>query len=245
MKDPRHEPSAETTPGRLVAWARKLTAWRRRPRPAPTPGMIVLADELWREVAPGALHVLTGEVASRHPLIWVEGPLSRTWRAPGLGGRLRRSLRLDLPATRYVDSRRELDVATPPIVPPGNPMGDALLAQTVTWLLRARRTQPRVLWLARRGAAASALAKRLRPDVTIDWHDDPQPGDRWCPEADLVLWPAWAPVPEGESEADPRLMRLTDMGVRGMLAFLPTVEGWLEPTLRVGHPAEARQEIFP
>jgi hypothetical protein len=235
MADTRDAPHAKTAP---MAWVRKLTAWRQRPQPTPAPGMIVLADELWREVAPGALHVLTGEVASGHPLIWVEGPLSRTWRAPGRGGRIRRSLRLDLPATRYVDGRRELDVATPPIVPAGNPVGDALLAQTVTWLLRARRTSPRVLWLARRGPAGSALAKRLRPDVTIDWHDDPQPNDRWCPEADLVLWPAWAPLPEGESEADPRLMRLTDMGVRGLLAFLPTVEGWLAPTLRVG-PATA------
>jgi hypothetical protein len=50
----------------------------------------------------------------------------------------------------------------------------------------------------------------------------------------LILWPAWAPVPAGESEADPRLMRLSEMGTRGMLALRPMVEGWLAPTLRVG-----------
>lgn len=218
---------------------------RRRAPGAPTPAMVVLSDELWREVAPSALHVLAGEVAARHPLIWVEAPITRTWRQAGLHGRLRRSLRLDLPATRYVDGRRELDVATPPLVPSGNWLGDALLSQTVTWLLRARKARPRVLWLARRGAAGVALARRLRPDVTVDWHEDPTPADRWCAEADLILWPAWAPIPAGESGTDPRLMRLDDMGVRGVLGFLPTLESWLDETLRLTTASDGRQVIRP
>jgi hypothetical protein len=77
----------------------------------------------------------------------------------------------------------------------------------------------------------------------VDYHDDPQPGDRFSLHADLVLWPAWAPLPEGESEADPRLMRLADMGVRGALGLLPMIEGWLAPTMWVT--GEARDEIRP
>ncbi|MNT88399.1 hypothetical protein D3C72_2289560 [compost metagenome] len=49
----------------------------------------------------------------------------------------------------------------------------------------------------------------------------------------MVLWPAWAPVPAGESDRDERLMRWPDMGVREALGFLPTLEAWLEPILRV------------
>jgi hypothetical protein len=204
-----------------------------KPKGPTAPALIVLADALWREAAPGALHVLTAEVAERHPVVWIESPVRDCLKAPGLYGRVRRSLRLDLPAVRYVDARRELDVATPPLFPPGNPVGDALLAQTATWLMRARHASPRVLWLARRGPAADALVRRLKPAVTIDWHDDPAPGDAWHPAADLVLWPAWAPVPKGESEADPRLMRLGDMGVKATRALGPMVEGWLAPTLRL------------
>lgn len=218
-------------------------SWRRKD--APAPGFIVLANELWREASPGALHVLTAEIAVRHPVVWMEAPLRQCLKAPGLGGRIRRSLRLDLPATRYVDARRELDVATPPLFPPGNVVGDALLGQTVTWLLKARHASARVLWLARRGAAADALVRRLDPAVTVDYHDDPQPGEAWHPRADLVLWPAWAPVPEGESEADPRLMRMSDMGVRGALALLPMVQGWLAPTMRVRVETDVRNEILP
>ena len=221
-----------------------MSLFQRRREP-PTPAVIVLADALWRETAPGALHVLAGEAAAHHPLVWVEPPVTEKLKAPGLRGRLRRSLRLDLPAVRYVDARRELDVATPPLVPAGNAVGDALLAQTVTWLLRARHASARVLWLARRGPEASALARRLKPAVTVDWHDDPQPGDTWCPEADLVIWPAWAPMPAGASDRDERLVRWPDMGVRAALAFQPTLEAWLSPTLRIPIGPELRSVISP
>lgn len=222
-----------------------MRAFWRRELPPPTPGLIVLADSLWRESAPGALHVLTADLAERHPAIWVESPVTQCLKAPGLHPRLRRSLRLDLPAVRYVDGRRELDVATPPLIPAGNPLGDAMLAQTVDWLLRARRSSARVLLLARRGPAASALIQRLQPAVSVDWHDDPAPGDRWNPHADLILWPAWAPTPDGEDAHDPRVLRLNEVGVRGIRRLVPMIEGWLKPTVWVGTETAMVEDILP
>lgn len=193
------------------------------------PAFVVLADALWKEAYPGALHVIAGEVARDHRVIWVEAPLWQCLKAPGLGGRFRRACRLDLPLDRYVDAQRELDVLTPPIIPAGNVVGDALLAQTVRWILRGRRLQPRVLWLARRGPAAAALAGRMKADVVVDHHPDPQPGDRWHPGADLVLWPSDAPLPDGARGDDPRLMRV-DAGVRGAMRLMPVVSGWMDGT---------------
>lgn len=194
--------------------------------------LIVLADALWKEAYPGPLHVLTGEVARTHRTIWVEAPVWQCLKAPGLGWRLRRACRLDLPLDRYVDDHREIDVLTPPVLPPGNVLGDALLAQTVRWILKGRKLEPRVLWLARRGPAATALVKRLKADVVVDHHPDPQPGDTWHPQADMILWPAGEPLPEGERPDDPRLMRLTEDGVRGALKLAPMVLDWLEgPTI--------------
>ena len=196
------------------------------------PALIVLADALFKESYPGPLHVLTGEIARRHRAIWVEAPVWECLKAPGLGFRLRRACRLDLPLERYMDDQRELDVLTPPILPPGNAVGDALLAQTVRWILKGRKLEPRVLWLARRGPAATALADRLKADMIVDDHPDPAPGDTWHPKADLIIWPAEAPLPEGEHEGDPRLLRLSETGVRGALKLAPIVLDWLDgPTI--------------
>lgn len=189
--------------------------------------LIVVADSLWKEAYPGPLHVLTAEIAREYPVIWVEAPLPGVLKAPGFGARLRRSLRLDLPGVRYVDNQRELDILTPPLVPCGNWAGDVLLAQTVRWILKARKLEPRVLWLARRGPAAPALVKRLKPSVIVDFHDDPAPETPWAPEADLVFWPEGAPLPPGETEPQPRLMRQAP-GVRGALQLAPMVRGWLD-----------------
>jgi hypothetical protein len=194
------------------------------------PALIVLADSLFKEAYPGALHVLTAELACDHPVIWVEAPLTQALKAPGFGGRLRRSLRLDLPLIRYVDRQRELDILTPPLVPPGNWAGDVLLAQTVRWILKARKLEPRVLWIAQRGPGASALVNRIKPSVIVDFHDDPTPASVWQPEADLVYWPEGAPLPTGETEPQPRLMRMTP-GVKGALKLVPTVRTWLEGPL--------------
>lgn len=196
------------------------------------PALIVLADALFKEAYPGPLHVLTGEIARRHRAIWVEAPVWECLKAPGLGFRLRRACRLDLPLERYMDDQRELDVLTPPILPPGNALGDALLAQTVRWILKGRKLEPRVLWLARRGAAADALARKLDADFVVDHHPDPAPGDTWHPKADLIVWPAEAPLPEGEHEDDPRLLRMAEVGVRGALKLAPIVLDWLDgPTI--------------
>lgn len=188
--------------------------------------LIVLADALWQEGYPGPTHVIAGEVAREHATLWLEAPIQRCFKAPGFGARLRRSLRLDLPRVHYVDGSRELDVLTPPAWPPGNAVGDALLNQTVRWILKGRKLEPRVLLLARRGPAAAALARGLKAAVVVDFHLDPQAGDRWLPEADLVLWPHGEPVPAGERQGDARLLRYTP-GVRGVLKLMPMIEGWM------------------
>lgn len=191
------------------------------------PALVVLADALWKEAYPGPLHVLAGEIAREHQAIWVEAPIWECLKAPGLGSRLRRACRLDLPLDRYLDAHRELDILTPPIVPPGSWAGDVLLAQTVRWILKGRKLEPRVLWLARRGPAADALVTRLKADFVVDHHPDPAPGDAWHPQADMVVWPAEAPLPEGASPDDPRLHRLSEAGVRGALKLAPIVSDWL------------------
>lgn len=190
------------------------------------PALIVVADSLWKEAYPGPLHVLVAEIARDHPVIWVEAPLWRAIKAPGLGPRLRRALRLDLPLVRYVDGQRELDILTPPLAPVGNALGDALLAQTVRWILKGRKLEPRVLWNARRDPAASGLVKRLAPGVIVDFHLDPEPETPWLPEADLVFWPEGLPAPAGGTEVTERLMR-TAPGIRGALKLAPMVRGWL------------------
>lgn len=208
------------------------------------PAFVVLADDLWKEAYPGAIHVLAADVARDHPVIWVEAPVWRCLKAPGLGFRLRRAFRLDLPIERYVDDQRELDVLTPPALPPGNALGDALLAQTVRWVLKGRKLECRVLWLARRGPAAAAIAGRIAADVVVDHHPDPQPGDTWHPKADMVIWPSDAPLPEGEREDDPRLMRLAP-GVRAAMALMPILDDWLSgPTItRVEQGAARAREV--
>jgi hypothetical protein len=50
-------------------------------------------------------------------------------------------------------------------------------------------------------------------------------------------------VPAGESEADPRLMRLPAMGTQAMRGLLPMVEAWLAPTMRVDVGAGARGDV--
>lgn len=195
-----------------------------------TPALIVLADALWKEAYPGPLHVLTAEIARDYPVIWVEAPLREALKAPGFGPRLRRSLRLDLPLVRYVDAQRELDILTPPLVPPGNWAGDVLLAQTVRWILKARKLQPRVLWSARTGPGARALVERLKPSVIVDFHADPGPETHWQPEADLVFWPEGVPAPSDETNPQLRLMPMAP-GVKGALKLAPMVRGWLDGPL--------------
>jgi hypothetical protein len=203
--------------------------------------LVVLAPTLWHEVRPGPLHVLAGEAARAHPVCWVEAPWRQALRAPGLHARLRRAIRADLPLIRYVDARRELDVLTPPVLPPGSWAGDALLAQTVRWALRLRGARCRVLWLSRHDAAAAALLTRLEAGVRVAHYPKADPHARFHPAVDLVLWPAGAPVPAGEREDDPRLLRVPEPGVRGAMRLWPMLEGWLEGRPFLGVAETARQ----